>query len=79
MAWTRSTSFLRGTYWRPSVCDAAFPLDRWRRGDVGCPSEVYTAQLRQAVEKLRLELASLVGGDCLWAAKTRYPARQQNT
>ena len=34
----------------------------------GRPGEVYTTQLRQAVEKLRLELASLVGGDCLWTA-----------
>jgi len=46
------------------VCNAAFPRGRWRRGGGCCHNEVYTTQLRQAVEKLRLELASLVGGDC---------------
>jgi len=43
------------------------------------PGEVYTTQLRQAVENLLLELASLVGGDYLWAAKTWYPVREQGT
>jgi len=43
----------------------------------GRPAEVDTTQLRQAVEKLRLELASLVGRDCLWTPKACYPARDQ--
>jgi len=52
---------------------------------IGCgvvgvrPAEVDATHLRQAVEELRLELASLVGRDCLWTPKACYPARQQGT
>jgi hypothetical protein len=35
-----------------------------------CPAEMDTAQLRQVVEQLLLELAPLVGGDGLWTAKS---------
>jgi len=41
------------------------------------PAELDATHLRQAVEELRLELASLVGRDCLWTPKARYPAREQ--
>jgi len=50
---------------------------------IGCgvvgdhPAEVDAAHFRQAMEEVRLELSSLVGGDGLWTAKTCYPARQQ--
>ena len=48
------------------MCDPTFthwPFAAWWWG-WDRPGEVYTTQLRQAVEKLRLELPSLVGGDC---------------
>ena len=46
---------------------------------VGRPAEVDTIHLRQAVEKLGFKLASLIGGDCLWATKTGYPSTEQGT
>jgi hypothetical protein len=41
-----------------------------------CPAEVDTTQLRQVVEKLRPELASMVSCDGLWTTEARYPARE---
>jgi hypothetical protein len=38
------------------------------------PVEMDTTQLRQAVEDLRIELASLVGRDGLRTAEVIYPA-----
>jgi hypothetical protein len=35
----------------------------------GCPAEVDAAQLRQVLEKVGLELSSLIRGDSLWATK----------
>ena len=43
----------------------------------GHPAEVDTTHLRQAVEEMLLEVASLFGRDCLWTSKACYPAREQ--
>jgi hypothetical protein len=49
---------------------------------VGCgvmgrgPREKDATQIGQGPEKLEFELASLVGGDGLWAAEAGYPPRQ---
>ena len=54
------------------MCDPTFthwPFAAWWWG-WDRPGEVYTTQLRQAVEILRLELTSKVDGAIFWAAKT---------
>jgi hypothetical protein len=58
------------------VSYADVPRGRWLRGGGGRP-EVDTTHLRQAVEELRLELASLISSDCLWTSKACYPAKEQ--
>jgi hypothetical protein len=44
----------------------------------GCSAEVNATNLCKVVEELGFELASLVGGDGLWATKTGNPSREQS-
>ena len=41
-----------------------------------CRTDTDSTQLRQVVEELQLELASLVGRDGLWTPEARYPVVQ---
>ena len=79
VAGPRSNALPHSTWWWPSGCGAAVPRGHCLQGGGGHPAEFDTAELRQVVEQLWLELSSLFSHDGLWTTKAWYPVREQGT